>query len=148
MALDHPLPKSYCGCGLVPYCASLSAPYPYTAPFYFHSFFTYVFFLFTVLPVLLIYSHPQNYSPFSFSCSLPFYFFTFISDLISCIISCHYSCLCLFPISFYSSCPRSFAIIPHFLVSLSLRLVLFFISFFIIYGLASFLSRPQNSKGC
>jgi hypothetical protein len=36
---------------------------------------------------------------------------------------------------------------PHFLVNLSLQLVLVFILLVIIYGLAIFLTRLQNSKG-
>lgn len=115
--------------------------------FIFIPFFTYVFFLSIVLPFCSCILILKITLLFLIYVLLLSTFFTFISDLPSCIISCHYSWLCLFPTSFFFSCRRSFAILSQFQVSLSLQIVLFFISFFIIYGPASFFARLQNSKG-
>lgn len=126
----------------VSFC-SLSLHCSILFPFLFSPMFSFCLFSFPFCSSVLILKITLHFLIYV----LYFYFFTFVSDLLSYIISCNYSCLCLFPTSFYSSCRRSFAILSHFHVSLSLQIILFFISFFIIYGPASFFPRPQNSKG-
>lgn len=82
---------------------------------------------------------------FMFSSFLSFYifpwfiFFIHFSDFI--LVFVYFSHLFILPV--LDPLPSS----PHFLVNLSLQLVLVFILLVIIYGLAIFLTRLQNSKG-